>query len=1026
MPLSSTPFTATGGDFPFPLTDQASLFNFHTPLGLGMGPRFDSFYPNAAQGMNGCAFDLPAPTPVSADNPSAGAFDLPMDMALLNGMTGNNPLACTAASSLVYSQATLAPSHMTSAIQGISASNHSHLQWPLQSLIGTPHSSQQQQQEQQAAPLNSSPRDTQGQMTAHMRAARTWIFNNVLHNMSIGAIQNLDGVYSGGIAMPLAKMDATTVGVPNYSSVNRFIPDTTMSDTLDVSAIGRPANFADLPLAFSALGAIPQPAYPMVSPISPANHLFATNNNSGSGNGSNSGLNTTKFAVPTLAPASAPAIDSQLSSAAPARVNQACKMCRRRKVRCDGLRPSCGFCQTKKFECIYEPITSGSRKRGRQSMPSEPGSVLSSNSSSKVSGPHTNYGLFHHDTRAGQGDAADYDELGFPKPSKRRRLSEFATASFEGTHVSDQDMLDSDSADELSLSGEGRAGHGYLEALSNRQIALPANVAPAIGLRDITNGCADVGLANTAAALLAGITGAPRGNSDLKYEACAANPDKESAAAVGNDALAGNAPLLLVEQHMRLYFTFFHPQHPVLHRHTFEKAVRKGTVNKVLWHAVQAIAARYGPAPNDLATSTSDSSFLAAEPLKGIQQRLRPYEYGKRYAKLVRVMLPEATRAPTIEIIQALYLLSEHQFGMGDWLEGTTYWGTAVRMLNQLQLHMTDEAFQFPAYTSHLGLHESAISSLTAMQSPANYASEMRKSALNNESWIKRELERRMRWVLFESERMHTLAGGTPPLVTLEAGWVDMPCSDAIWEMSDPRRAGEYERLLLHMGRYYIDAGGSLRVDMAASSSVPSSQPVSRKQSIQASQGKPLDSAAAPAAGETLPEARRRLNVPLASNRAASMLVSVRQRKNRIHLKAHTAIVIGQMTQARLAMFRLFFPCRWPSQLMPNSLFGAGYDDYADLGGGGGAPGPMVLSWDERFQRMRITIADIEAKLMQWRVYLEIMFPLREHEEGSGRTAEENQAIHRERVEYANYRFMLAALLIQNRSTVLQLQATLA
>ncbi|KAI8324108.1 hypothetical protein GQ54DRAFT_257072, partial [Martensiomyces pterosporus] len=43
-------------------------------------------------------------------------------------------------------------------------------------------------------------------------------------------------------------------------------------------------------------------------------------------------------------------------SFAPPRIDQACKMCRRRKVRCDGLRPSCTFCQTKRFECVYEPV----------------------------------------------------------------------------------------------------------------------------------------------------------------------------------------------------------------------------------------------------------------------------------------------------------------------------------------------------------------------------------------------------------------------------------------------------------------------------------------------------------------------------------------------------------------------------------------------------------------------------------------------------------------------------------------------
>ncbi|KAJ1786285.1 hypothetical protein LPJ59_005963, partial [Coemansia sp. RSA 2399] len=181
-------------------------------------------------------------------------------------------------------------------------------------------------------------------------------------------------------------------------------------------------------------------------------------------------------------------------------------------------------------------------------------------------------------------------------------------------------------------------------------------------------------------------------------------------------------------------------------------------------------------------------------------------------------------------------------------------------------------------------------------------------------------------------------------------------------------------------------------------------------------------------AGASTESTRRRTYPGPAPNRVASMLVSIRRRKNRIHLNAHSAIVIGQMTRARLALFRLFFPCRWPSQLMANSGFSAHLapSDRADLGGGGGAPGPVVLGWDERFRRLRITISDIEAKLMQWRVYLESMFPLREHEEGSGRTDDENDAIHRERVEYANYRFLLSALIIQNRSTVMQLQACLA
>ncbi|KAJ2376255.1 hypothetical protein GGI05_007031, partial [Coemansia sp. RSA 2603] len=378
--------------------------------------------------------------------------------------------------------------------------------------------------------------------------------------------------------------------------------------------------------------------------------------------------------------------------------------------------------------------------------------------------------------------------------------AQLASIRSEGSEASDTRdaklrrlVVDSDGSDGSDDSGgessssESPTENGYLKALSNRQIALPANVG---GEQDAADGDVDMQTAESVAAeALASIASDPRNKP-------ADDADTMDAAA---DEGAREAPVSLGERHMRAYFAYFHPQHPILHRPTFEKAVRDGTVSKVLWLAVQAIAARYCPAASAAAKDG------------------RPYASGRRYARLVRAMLPAATRTPSIEVIQALYLLSEHQYGLGDWLEGSTLWGTAVRMFNQLQLHMSDEAFQFPAYTSHLGLHESAVSPLTCRQSPANYGAHMRRPALSNSAWIARELERRMRWVLFESERMHTLAGGTPPLVTLEAGWVHMPCSDAIWETRSPRRAAEYERLLLHMGRYYVDTGGSLRIDMAGS-----------------------------------------------------------------------------------------------------------------------------------------------------------------------------------------------------------------
>ncbi|KAJ1961933.1 hypothetical protein GGI12_002962 [Dipsacomyces acuminosporus] len=1031
----------SSGNFPFPLTDQASLLNFHMPSGLGAGSLYSQMDHGLLDGI---------PT-------SAGTDGLAMDIALLDAATKSDLLAYSNALSQAYSRNTAA----TAASNATPASN------ALPELIAKGSSQQQQQQQQMPSSSAATSQNVNAPSAARVRVARARVLKNLLYSMSLGGIQQLDGYHNGyhngNNAAPAGGFDGVSA-ISNSPGMNRFLADVANE------------NAFDLPL--SPEGHMPSGyqhgnPYQTISPLSRVEPMGNLN--------SGTLIQVQQQQQHKQHPYAKLGIQA-VSSVAPSRIDQACKMCRRRKVRCDGLRPSCTFCQTKKFECIYEPVAPGSRKRSRRSKNSDSGSIISSNDTGRG---HTLPSVI---------SASGEDDNRHRRGKQRRYGDDDADMNSEGSDVENGE----------SSANEADPEHGYLDALSNRQIALPGNVGTSFSLNTIVESRSGLELAEgAAAAALASIADDAR-DSGLSETIASINardrggdgdkPKSPIGAAVGinNDNSAKSAaPISHTEQAMQLYFEFFHPQHPILHRHTFEKAVRAGTVNKVLWLAVQAIAARYGPPPDAIDRKGKSSPQAAAadnsseeaipgniaehknneptqapakhlkENTRETQSRLQPFEYGKRYAELVRAMLPDATRTPTVEVIQALYLLSEHQFGLGNWLDGSTYWGTAVRMFNQLQLHMTDEAFQFPAYTSHLGLHESAISPLTCKQSPANYASEMRKPTLNNESWIKRELERRMRWVLFESERMHTLAGGNPPLVTLEAGWVHMPCSDAIWEMPNPRRAAEYERLLLHMGRYYVDTGGSLRIEMAPSSSAESSQATNVVNSVHDSlesdpsdnertkgySSQAISSMQAKGSMDSTPEphqanlpvshpnststanppfTRRMSSLGVSPNRVASMLVSVRRRKNRIHLKAHTAIVVGQMTRARLALFRLFFPCRWPSQLMSSNPFGFPGTDDMDLGGGGGAPGPVVLSWEERFRRMRVTIADIESKLMQWRVYLESMFPLREHEEGSGRTDEENRAIHRERVEYANYRFMLAALIMQNRSTVLQLQACLA
>ncbi|KAJ2176926.1 hypothetical protein GGH18_006237, partial [Coemansia sp. RSA 530] len=293
------------------------------------------------------------------------------------------------------------------------------------------------------------------------------------------------------------------------------------------------------PSSLNLLSAYSQVAtsFPLISPLSPAS----------------------PFGTASQSMAAAGSTMSQQSNIQP-RIDQACKMCRRRKVRCDGKRPSCTFCATKKFACVYEPAVVASRKRGRKAK-----SAVSTTSGLNNSGSLRSESGFSDDSRQPgtyYGSDAGFED---PRHSKQRRFGTRIDTMLGDIGESPEES-EADSAD--ASSNEAEPKHGYLEALSNRQIALPDNVNDEFNIQSILDGHADVELdEGMAAVALASISSDPQ--------------DKSTAGSAASIGRAQNSkPVSVAERHMRLYFEYFHPQHPILHRHTFEKAVRDGTVSK--------------------------------------------------------------------------------------------------------------------------------------------------------------------------------------------------------------------------------------------------------------------------------------------------------------------------------------------------------------------------------------------------------------------------------------------------------------
>ncbi|KAJ2345722.1 hypothetical protein GGF43_005146, partial [Coemansia sp. RSA 2618] len=262
------------GTFPFPLTDQASLFNFHTPVGLGIG----SFGHDLLGGDIGTS----AASAIGASASGGTADDMAVDMAFLNSITQNDPLQYSTASSLPFSQG----------MSAVSASG-------ALATIGTLGDASAQAFLQPTSAAVDAPTED---AATRMRTARARILNNMLNGMSFEGIQQLDGYHQGSMAVPPG------IGLEGISGISGSAGLTPM---LSGNAV---PNSLDMLTAYSQ-GITP---FPLASPLSP----------------------TSPFGTNSQTMAAAGSVSSQQSSTQ-TRIDQACKMCRRRKVRCDGKRPSC-------------------------------------------------------------------------------------------------------------------------------------------------------------------------------------------------------------------------------------------------------------------------------------------------------------------------------------------------------------------------------------------------------------------------------------------------------------------------------------------------------------------------------------------------------------------------------------------------------------------------------------------------------------------------------------------------------------
>ncbi|KAJ2373808.1 hypothetical protein H4S02_008740, partial [Coemansia sp. RSA 2611] len=145
---------------------------------------------------------------------------------------------------------------------------------------------------------------------------------------------------------------------------------------------------------------------------------------------------------------------------------------------------------------------------------------------------------------------------------------------------------------------------------------------------------------------------------------------------------------MAVDDGVRKYFQFVHPWIPLLHRPTFERQINDGSVDPLLYYAVQAIAARF-------ADSNSGK---------------KPWKRGARYARAARRLLPEALKRAQLSTLQAISILALYMSVSGQWQAGAALEKLAVQLAFAGQYHLLDEEFLLPPVTNNMGLFEAGWS----------------------------------------------------------------------------------------------------------------------------------------------------------------------------------------------------------------------------------------------------------------------------------------------------------------------------
>ncbi|KAJ2552850.1 hypothetical protein EV175_003157 [Coemansia sp. RSA 1933] len=494
---------------------------------------------------------------------------------------------------------------------------------------------------------------------------------------------------------------------------------------------------------------------------------------------------------------------AESADASSQRYLKACDNCRRRKVKCNGERPSCGHCTRVEAPCHYS-IKPKSRRMWKclenapcmmpgAGNPAETATAAAAAAASAVapgggamaSGPSSCH-ILTNENKSGLDDAT-------ARLIARVETMERLLMQRNGVNPqrSGQQGPMAPVADDYAHQGAFASGSmsSYAAATSSVATSHRNSLAGIMSELDPTRGAAAaVGMVGSSAGHLQQSVPAKRDfhsitpdNASNGYRTSTVSvPGSLSSPFIGCSTVAVNSGQQTIGQQQKQHeqqppppphqkqqsYSFDALSHEtiidlidtlfstnihitdILHEDTFRKQFAAGTLSPLLLYSALASAARYSKNP---AVSTDP-----------------PYSASAPFIARAKALVVDAIEEPSLGNAQGLMILCMMHFSLGNEVVTTFYKALALNMCILLGFNRLDSV-NGPVHPHNNCGHE--LMSTTAMSL----------------SWVEREAARRLWWLIFTIENYSSTCMGLAPSIQAEYCDVDLPASALEWTKGMPQ-----------------------------------------------------------------------------------------------------------------------------------------------------------------------------------------------------------------------------------------------